>query len=134
MILADSDVLIDALRGRDPGKSRIAVELQTGRLATTSVSVFELRSGAKSPHERGKVDALLGALAVFPFDAPAADAAASIRLELESRGLGLAMADYLIAGICVSRSAILLTRNRAHFERVPGLVLSGAWQSDDKRD
>jgi predicted nucleic acid-binding protein len=34
------------------------------------------------------------------------------------------MADYLIAGVCLSRSAILLTRNRAHFERVRGLSIS----------
>ena len=134
MIVADSDVLIDALRGRDPGKGRIALELQTGRLATTSVSVFELRSGAKTPRERTKVDALLDALTVLPFDVAAADAAASIRRELESHGKGLAMADYLIAGTCVSRSGILLTRNRAHFERVPGLLLSGRWHSNDVRD
>jgi tRNA(fMet)-specific endonuclease VapC len=123
MILADSDVLIDALRGREPGRSRIEVELRAGRLATTSISLFELRSGARSPREREKVDALLDAVTVMPFDASAAAAAASIRLELEGRGQGLPMADYLIAGICVSRSAVLLTRNRAHFERVPGLVL-----------
>jgi predicted nucleic acid-binding protein len=28
------------------------------------------------------------------------------------------MANYLIAGICLSRSAVLLTRNHARFERV----------------
>ena len=31
------------------------------------------------------------------------------------------MADYMIAGIAASTSAILLTRNRDHFERVAGL-------------
>lgn len=124
MIVADSDVLIDALRGREPGRGRIALELEAGRLATTSVSVFELESGAKTAKERSKVDALLAALTVFAFDTSAAESAASIRRHLESRGHGLAMADYLIAGICVSRSAILLTRNRSHFERVPGLTLS----------
>lgn len=36
---------------------------------------------------------------------------------------GLAMADYLIAGICLSRGSTLLTRNRAHFERIPELRL-----------
>ena len=33
------------------------------------------------------------------------------------------MADYLIAGICLERGAILLTRNLDHFERVDGLKL-----------
>jgi predicted nucleic acid-binding protein len=35
------------------------------------------------------------------------------------------MADYTIAGTCLAHSAILLTRNREHFERVPGLTLAG---------
>ena len=39
------------------------------------------------------------------------------------------MADYLIAGICLDRNAILLTRNRDHFERVQGLSL-GSFGSD----
>jgi predicted nucleic acid-binding protein len=58
-----------------------------------------MRSGAKTPRERAKVDALLDALPVLPLDAIAADAAAAIRRELESHGKGLAMADYPIAGI-----------------------------------
>jgi predicted nucleic acid-binding protein len=29
----------------------------------------------------------------------------------------------MIAGTCLAHSAILLTRNRRHFERVPGLAL-----------
>ena len=47
--------------------------------------------------------------------------AAETRRTLESTGTPIGMADYLIAGICLARSAILLTRNRAHFDRVPGL-------------
>jgi predicted nucleic acid-binding protein len=33
------------------------------------------------------------------------------------------MADSLIAGIVLAARGILLTRNRRHFERVPGLSL-----------
>jgi predicted nucleic acid-binding protein len=39
------------------------------------------------------------------------------------------MADYLIAGVCLAHSAILLTRNRKEFGRVPGLVLG--WQAGE---
>lgn len=123
MIVADSDVLIDALRGREPSLSRIHDELGAGTLVTTVVNAFELLSGAGSDQARHAVEALLAPLAVLPLDAAAARAAADVRLVLEQAGQKIGMADYLIAGICLSTGASLLTRNRAHFERVPGLVL-----------
>jgi len=123
MIVADSDILIDSLRGREPAAARIALELSTGALATTAVNAFELLSGAKSERERGKVEQLLAALTIIPLDERAARTAAAVRRELEARGEKIGMADYLIAAICLDRSAILLTRNREHFRRVPGLSL-----------
>jgi predicted nucleic acid-binding protein len=124
MIVADSDVLIDALRGREPAVRRIALEIQLGTLATTAVNAFELLSGGRTKKERRAVETLLGALPIFPLDEASGRAAAEIRLALERAGQGIGMADYLIAGVCVARSAILLTRNRSHFERVSGLVLA----------
>lgn len=122
MIVADTDVLIDALRGKGAA-DRMRIEIATGTLATTTISVFELMSGARTDKERRAVDALLGALTALPVDDRAAREAASIRRELEADGVGIATADTLIAGICRSRNAILLTRNRAHFGRVRGLSL-----------
>ena len=123
-MIADSDVLIDALRGRSPARERIEIELGTGHLATTVVNVFELRSGARTPRERAKVEALLAALQVLPLDEAAANDAAAIRLHLEAAGTPIGMADYLIAGICRSRRSTLLTFNREHFSRVPDLALT----------
>lgn len=123
MILADSDVLIDALRGRPDAAARVDRALETGRLATTSITAFELRSGARSEEASAKVEALLAALPILPFDEAAAERAADVRRSLEATGDPIGMADYLIAGVCLARSASLLTRNRAHFERVPGLDL-----------
>ena len=37
--------------------------------------------------------------------------------------MSTALADCLIAGICIARSAALLTRNVSHFARIPGLAL-----------
>ena len=123
MIIADSDVLIDALRGRPSARARIAEALAAGTLATTAVTAFELRSGADSDRARAAIGLLLAPLEILPFDQAAAGAAARIRRELESNGQPIGMADYMIAGICLVRSAALLTRNRAHFGRVPGLVV-----------
>lgn len=124
MIVADSDVLIDALRGKEPARGRIALELTAGRLATTAVNVFELCAGARTEQERNKVDALLGALSVLSLDDAAARDAAALRRELEAKGTRIGTADYLIAGICRTRGAMLITFNRDHLERVPGLRLS----------
>jgi predicted nucleic acid-binding protein len=123
MIVADSDVLIDGLRGRKPMVDRVALELKQAALATTVVNCFEILSGAKDEPERKKVEKLLAALVILPVDEAAARRAAEVRRHLESRGLGIGMAEYLIAGVCLERDCVLLTRNREHFERVSGLAL-----------
>lgn len=124
MTAADSDVLIDALRGAEPSTSRVKGAIRDGVLATTAVTAFELLAGARGDRERAQVAALLGPLEILPLDAAAAAAAAGIHLDLVSSGRGIGMADCLIAGICLTRSIALLTRDIAHFERVPGLRLA----------
>lgn len=123
MMIADSDVLIDFLRGKGGGARRIHLELETGRLATTVLSVFELLGGARGQREQQRVGTLLDALTILPLDAAAARRAAEIRRDLERAGRKIATADSLIAGICVHHRGVLLTRNRSHFERIAGLHL-----------
>jgi predicted nucleic acid-binding protein len=123
LIVVDSDVLIDALRGRQPAVRRVTEGLQSGVLCTTTVTLFEVLSGTRTEAESAAVERLLAAFTILPFDEVASREAAALRRELAAHGLPIGMADYMIAGICVARSAALLTRNRAHFERVPGLAL-----------
>ena len=123
MIVADTDVLIDALQRREPAASRVAIELRSGSFATTAVSAFELRSGARSERARRAIDAMLAVMRILPVTSEAADLAAGIRRDLEARGTPIGMADYLIAGTCLAHGGLLLTRNRVHFERVDGLPL-----------
>lgn len=122
LIVTDTDVLIDALRGRGEGE-RVADALRLGRLATTAITLFELLSGASEPEERERVLDLLGAMTILPFDEPAAERAAGTRLALERVGRAIGSADLQIAGICLSRDLPLWTRNRAHFARIQGLEL-----------
>lgn len=123
MIVADSDVLIDALAGREPSKSQIEEALLRGNLATTAISLFELESGVRSPAASEAVHALCHALPVYVVDSDAAREAARVRRDLEAQGTPIGMAAYLIAGVCLSRGARLLTRNIAHFGRVANLAL-----------
>jgi len=124
MIIADTDVLIDFLRGRGPGAKRVALELGTRSFATTAITAFELRSGARTANQRRTIDALLDAMTILPFGSEDAQIAASLRQRLEEEGQAIGMADYMIAAVCVANDGILLTRNRKHFERVHELKVS----------
>ncbi len=124
MIVADSDVLIDFLRGRGEVARRVALELETGSFATTAITAFELRSGARTKAHKQAVEALLEAMTILPFGDDESRIAAEIRLAVEGAGQHIGMADYLIAAVCIAADGVLLTRNRKHFERIKGLRLS----------
>ncbi len=126
MIIADTDVLIDYLRGRGAFARRVELELQTRSFGTTAITAFELRSGARTASQRRAIDTLLDAMTVLSFGPEEAQVAAGIRLHLEDQGQAIGMADYMIAAVCVTHGGVLLTRNRKHFERVSGLKLSVA--------
>lgn len=126
MILADTDVLIDFLRGHEPTAGRVAAAIEGRVLRTTAVTVFELLAGVRSRPQESAVRTLLAAVPDFPLDTPAAERAAAVRRQLEGAGQAIATADSLIAGIALVRGCALLTRNRRHFERVEGLRLAEA--------
>ncbi len=124
MIIADTDVLIDFLRGRGGAAKRVARELETRSFGTTAITAFELRSGARTSNQRKGIDTLLDAMTLLSFGPEEARVAADLRLQLESQGQAIGMADYMIAAVCIANDGVLLTRNRKHFERVEGLKLS----------
>jgi tRNA(fMet)-specific endonuclease VapC len=123
MTIADTDVLIDFLAGKGEAD---AVErlLRRGAIRTTVISRFELLSGAKTPKQLARLVQLLAAVPSLGLDDAAADAASEIRRSLERSGNPIGMADSLIAGIVTANGGTLLTRNRRHFERVPGIRLA----------
>jgi len=124
MIVADTDVLIDYLAGHGAAADRVAFELAHGGLATTTISRFELLAGARTTKQEFLVGTLLEALDSLPLDDAAASEAARIRRTLGRAGTPIGMGDSLIAGIVVSRRALLLTRSRRHFEQIEGLSLA----------
>jgi tRNA(fMet)-specific endonuclease VapC len=123
MTIADTDVLIDYLAGKGEAD---AVEqlLLRGAIRTTVITRFELLSGAKNAKQLTRLVQLLEVVPSLALDDQAADAAAGIRRSLERSGSPIGMADSLIAGIVASNGGALLTRNRRHFERVPGITLA----------
>ena len=124
MIVADTDVLIDFLAGQDPAAGRVVRELEAGTLWTTVITQLELLSGARDTRQVRVITELLDSIRIAALDLHAASRAALVRRSLERKGIGIGMADSLIAGISLHIGATLLTRNRRHFERVEGLNLA----------
>jgi len=126
VVVADTDVLIDALdAGRQPMFTAIGDLIAQGELATTAVNLFELLAGSRTSVDRLElIQAELGPVPVLPVTRGAADLAAAASRYLGARGANLAVPDLLIAGVCLASGYPLLTRNAAHFRRIPGLELA----------
>ena len=80
-------------------------------------------SGARSARETKIIGELLDSMKIVPLDVSAADRAANVRRALERKGVGIGMADSLIAGIVLHVGGALLTRNLRHFQRIEGSPL-----------
>ncbi len=125
VVVADTDVLIDAFdKEREPMRRRVLELAQSGELATTAITLHELTAGPRTTGAQLEVlHAALEPLVVLPVTRGAADVAAGANRYLARRGEAIAVPDTLIAGVCIAHGLPLLTRNREHFSRVPGLEL-----------
>jgi predicted nucleic acid-binding protein len=125
VVLADTDVLVDAFdKEREPMRSRVLELARSLELATTAITLYELTAGPRTTGAQLEVlHAALESVAVLPVTRGAAEVAASANRYLARRGEAIAVPDTLIAGVCIAHGLPLLTRNRKHFGRVPGLEI-----------
>jgi predicted nucleic acid-binding protein len=130
-VIADTDVLIDYVNDVEPAASAVAAALRRQDLVTTVISRFELLRGAARARRPAPLRALLEGLDALSLETAAADRAAALSSVLEERGEALDRADCLVAGIALAAGETLLTRNRSHFERVPGLRLAPLRETED---
>ncbi len=114
-VLVDSDILIEASRGRDAEIVSRWVELSRSDVAVlySPVSVAELWAGAR-PAEYDAIDNLFRALTCVPIDAETARQAGDY-LRRYRKSHGVELGDALVAAGAVGNSAMLWTRNRKHY-------------------
>jgi predicted nucleic acid-binding protein len=77
---------------------------------------------ARAKQEIGE-QALLGVMAVLPFDGDIAKRAANLHAELINRNQNIGIKDVFIAAICLEADVPLLTANERHFLRVSDLTV-----------
>jgi tRNA(fMet)-specific endonuclease VapC len=109
---------------------RVDLDAQLEQLDNTAwcisaITRAELKFGVLRRPEATKlarlVHGFLQAARTEPFDAQAADEYGRVRSELERQGIGIGVADELIAAHALSLGAVIVTDNVRHFGRIPGL-------------
>jgi len=126
-ICIDTDVIVDYLRGREPGKSAFAEWRRKAEVFITSVTAFELLLGANlssKPEERMlEAESLLGQHKILDFALDSAKEAARKGAELKAKGTMVEIRDLLNASMCLSKNIPILTKNRAHYEKITELTV-----------
>lgn len=120
--LVDTSVIISFLRGYKPVADRFKALVRTGCAKISAVSVFEVKLGENTAND-SRISDLLALIPVLPFDAAAADHAASIERTLRARGQVIGTRDTFIAGIALAHELPIYTQDTEDFSRIEELTV-----------
>lgn len=124
--LVDSDVLIDALRGRAATASLLARLAPVG-LSISIVSLGEIfegatRAGSSEEHAQ-TLRQFLDGYKVIGLSEESMRVFGRVRATLRQQGNLIPDMDLLIASTALRHNLTLITRNLRHFERIDGLKI-----------
>lgn len=123
--LLDTDVVIDAIRGRRTEIRERLQALSPDELAISAITIAELWYGAEGSAEPERTRALfqefITPFDVLPLDRHAAEHHGRLRHRLRRKPIG--ERDLLIAAIAVANGLIVATGSVREFGRVPDLVI-----------
>jgi tRNA(fMet)-specific endonuclease VapC len=124
--LVDSDWVADYLKGRDQAVELLDSLVADG-LAVSIVTYAEVLEGIYYGHNPEHYEEVfrrfLRGCRVLGVTRAVAQRYARVSGELRSRGLLIPPPDLFIAATALHHGVILVTRNRRHFDRIPGLQL-----------
>jgi len=122
--LLDANIVADLVRNpQGPVAQRIR-EVGEAQVCTSIIVAAELRYGAARRESRrlsAQLEAVLGALDVLPFEAPADIAYGALRARLERFGRPIGGNDLLIAAQVVALGYAIVTDNEREFARIDDL-------------
>ena len=115
MILVDSDVLIEHLRGKTAARDWLVdVRQSSGPLAISVVSLTEIAGGMRPP-ERREVMRLLGSMQRFEVTEQVAWRASMLMQQYRRSHSGIGLGDYLIAATALTEGLELASLNVRHY-------------------
>jgi len=122
--ILDTDTLIYFLKGETHVVKNM-LQIESTAIHTSIISHSELMFGAyNSTHvdkNLKKISRFLNSISILPYDENASTLFGKLKAKLKIQGNLIADMDLMIASICLSQKATLVTNNSRHFERIPRL-------------
>ena len=122
--LLDTNIVSDLVRNPQGRVAQRIRKVGEARVCTSIIVAAELRYGAAkkgSPRLSDQLEAVLGALEVLPFEAPADSAYGLLRARLEQAGRPIGGNDLLIASQTLALGYTIITDNEKEFARIHDL-------------
>ena len=119
-VVLDTDIIIDFFRAEIGPFSRL-IELQNLHaieLYLSSITVMELFTGESSEKNAAQLEEFIEKFRIVTFDKILARFTGELR---RGRKLNLHFADFIIGSTTLWLGAELATRNKKHFQEIPGL-------------
>ena len=124
--LLDTNIVSDLVRHPQGRVARYIDDVGEAQVCTSIIVAAELRYGAAkkgSPRLSAQLAAVLGALEVLPFEAPADNEYGLLRALLEQAGGPIGGNDLLIAAQALTLSCTVVTDNEREFGRIDNLPI-----------
>jgi predicted nucleic acid-binding protein len=122
-MVIDTSIFIAYLRSKDRTNTALAKLPTETVLYVSSITAFELYSGATDIKKRQDIDTLLQGVFILPLNTDIAKNAGFIYQDLRRRGNMIEVTDILIAATALENDLPIKTLNISHFQRIPGLVM-----------
>jgi tRNA(fMet)-specific endonuclease VapC len=122
--LLDTNIVSDLVRNPDGRVTQRIRQVGEAQICTSIIVAAELRYGVAkrgSPRLAAQLAAVLGALEVVPFEAPADAEYGRLRAGLEQAGRPIGGNDMLIAAQAVALGHTVVTDSEREFARIAGL-------------
>jgi len=123
----DTNICIYALKDKFPHIKEMMKRLSPADISIPAMVKAELYYGALKSNNKDKVfsalDRFLSPFEIIPFGDKEVMIYSQIRADLERRGNIIGPNDLIIAAIAISNDAILVTHNKAEFQRIENLII-----------
>ena len=122
-VLIDTSIIIDYLRKQNKEKTLFWETINRFECFISTVTVFELYSGAKTDEHVKALNIVLLHVEIVAFDTEQAKMASNIFHLLKAKNKLIEFRDIFIASCAITANMPLATLNTKHFKRIDGIIL-----------